>query len=178
MAEPDDLSPIDPDVLRAYIAAQQCPWCLRTGFQVLARYTQAAHGVDRWELRALAGITYSASVCAPEVSERLAEVGRERSPAMLAAMRVHARKPHRVSAAGRAINTAKIKAAWSPEVQRKGTDASAAAHRKPHLCTGGCGRMIMTSTPATCSPECRRAVQAANLARTRERLARRAAAVE
>ena len=64
------------DQIRAGIEAQICPWCGSGPFKILASHTTRLHGVDRFQLRDLAGFTYSASVCAPEVADERREIVR------------------------------------------------------------------------------------------------------
>lgn len=62
--------------IQAGIEAQICPWCDAGPFKILASHTTRLHGVDRFQLRDLAGLTYSASVCAPEVADERREIVR------------------------------------------------------------------------------------------------------
>lgn len=57
------------EALRAAIESQTCPWCGRGPFKRLAGHTNKEHGIDRVELRDLAGLPRSSSVCSPESSE-------------------------------------------------------------------------------------------------------------
>lgn len=57
------------EALQAAIKSQICPWCGRGPFRALAIHTNAAHGVGRLELRDLAGVPRSSSVCSQERSE-------------------------------------------------------------------------------------------------------------
>lgn len=58
--------------LRRYISAGQCPWC-ESGktFKVLALHTYLIHGISRYELRELAGLNRSTSICDPDHSAKL-----------------------------------------------------------------------------------------------------------
>ncbi|GAP53824.1 hypothetical protein AHiyo6_03890 [Arthrobacter sp. Hiyo6] len=58
------------EALLSAIAAQTCPWCGRGPFKVLASHTNKEHGVDRLELRRLADLSSSASICSPDTSGR------------------------------------------------------------------------------------------------------------
>jgi hypothetical protein len=58
------------EALRSAIEAQTCPWCGAGPFKVLAAHTNKAHGVDRSELRRLAGLNSGASICSPEFSDQ------------------------------------------------------------------------------------------------------------
>lgn len=61
--------PPSAEALQRAIEAQVCPWCGEGPFRLLAVHTNKAHGVDRYELRQMAGLSRSAPVCSPEVSE-------------------------------------------------------------------------------------------------------------
>lgn len=67
------------EALRAAIESQTCPWCGRGPFKMLAMHTNREHGIDRVELRDMAGIPRSGSICSAETSDasRRALVGRE-----------------------------------------------------------------------------------------------------
>jgi hypothetical protein len=58
--------------LRRYISAGQCPWC-KSGitFKILALHTYLIHGISGYELRALAGLNRSTSICDPAHSAKL-----------------------------------------------------------------------------------------------------------
>lgn len=62
------------EAVREAIAAHLCPFCGKGPYQSLAIHTCKVHGVDRLELRALAGMTTNEPVCSPEVSERRREI--------------------------------------------------------------------------------------------------------
>lgn len=57
------------EALRAAIESQTCPWCGRGPFKMLASHTNREHGIDRVELRDLAGLPRRSSICSPETSE-------------------------------------------------------------------------------------------------------------
>ena len=46
----------------------QCPFCPRDGFVMVARHTEAIHGVTAWELRDSGGLLGSDSICDPGFS--------------------------------------------------------------------------------------------------------------
>ena len=66
------LSPTQ-ETYRAAIDAQLCPVCGAGPYKVLSGHTHKAHGIDRHELRRLAGLPAKASVCSRETSERQRE---------------------------------------------------------------------------------------------------------
>lgn len=59
--------------VRNCIERQVCPFCGRGGFRVLARHTQAAHGVNARALREMAALPMAASICAPDFARELRE---------------------------------------------------------------------------------------------------------
>ncbi|MBK6040828.1 hypothetical protein [Streptomyces sp. MBT55] len=54
--------------IQAGIEAQICPWCGKGPFKILAGHTTRLHGVDRLQLRDLAGLLYRTPVCDPSVT--------------------------------------------------------------------------------------------------------------
>lgn len=65
------------EAIREAIAAGKCPWCGRGPWRVLASHTHHRHGVNRHELRHLAGYSREVSICDPDVSENVKERRRE-----------------------------------------------------------------------------------------------------
>jgi ribosomal protein S27AE len=143
-----------------------CPFCGRGPFQVLAGHTQKVHGVDRFELRELADLTYSTSI----LDERTREAFSARAKARLAAgiplpTNDGARKKRRLSPAGKRIAAEKLlrfAEQLGPEgLSRQRTAAarlSGELRRKPHPCPA-CGTILPTAHPITCSPACRRLIR-------------------
>lgn len=66
-----------PEAVRFAIEAQLCPFCGKGPFVIVALHTNHAHGIDRRELRDLAGIYYSASITPPEHRAERAEAARK-----------------------------------------------------------------------------------------------------
>ena len=69
------------------VLAGICPCCGKGPFALLARHTNARHGIDKKELRDLAGLAYKDSITAGELKERRRQIavelitaGRLRSP--------------------------------------------------------------------------------------------------
>jgi hypothetical protein len=120
----------DPDEagIRAAVLAGICPWCRKGPYKVVAGHTTRVHGVDRLKLRELAGLTYSASICDPEVSEACRERGA--SPESLARIREPGlaavkRKGRKLSPAAQELSRQKLAAVQSP-AQRAAALAAAA----------------------------------------------------
>ena len=66
-----------PAEVRAAIEAQTCPFCGKGPFIIVAGHTQRAHGIDRYELRDLAGLYYSTSITPPEHAAERAQAARK-----------------------------------------------------------------------------------------------------
>src|SRR5690242_21894038 len=61
------------EAIREAIAEQKYPWCGRGPYHILAGHTGRVHGVDRHELRRLAGLGRGDAICSPEVTARVRE---------------------------------------------------------------------------------------------------------
>lgn len=98
--------PLTEERIRAAIAARVCPWCAAGPFKCLALHTRKIHGVDRWELRDLAGLTTRESVCTPELSDTLRDAKPRKVQVQLALNAAAAargkRAPRKLTRAGRA----------------------------------------------------------------------------
>lgn len=64
--------PVSQEAIREAIAAQLCPWCGRGPFAMLPVHTNKTHGVDKWELRELAGYTTADPLCSAEARSKMA----------------------------------------------------------------------------------------------------------
>lgn len=97
----------DTQAVRAAIEAQTCPFCGRGPFKVIAVHTNKMHGVDKWELRNLAGLTSSESICASDYSEgaRDRAVRRKFHEYGGQTQKKTGRRPQRWTSAGLARNT-------------------------------------------------------------------------
>lgn len=95
----------DPEAVRAAVEALLCPFCGRGPFKALAVHTVQAHGVDKMQLRDMAGLRLSDSLCAPETRQRFHENGK-RSANIYAAVAAskRERKPRQWTEAGKAIS--------------------------------------------------------------------------
>lgn len=146
--------------------AGKCPWCGRGPYRLLAGHTNKSHGIDKYELRDLAGVAYSTSICDPELAEELSKNSKRRGSGGVIAS-AGPRKQARISDAGRA--------AWREAVGRltfaqhsaagkiggpKGGAIRGAQMRKPRqpcvVCGGEIPFISGNKVWKTCSPECRR----------------------
>lgn len=57
------------DAIRESIESGICPWCGRGPYKMLAGHVNGQHGIDRFELRELAGLTRHVSICDPAYSD-------------------------------------------------------------------------------------------------------------
>lgn len=154
------------EATRRAVMAGICPFCARGPFQVLASHTQKVHGVDRFELRELADLTYSTSL----LDERTRQQFSARAKARFATgvglpTSSGVGKKRRLSPAGKRIHAEKLlrfAEELGPErLSRQRTAAArygAAIRRKPHPCPV-CGTVLPTAHPITCSPACRRVIR-------------------
>jgi hypothetical protein len=169
------------EATRRAVLAGICPFCGRGPYQVLAGHTQEVHGVDRFELRELADLTYSTSI----LDERTREAFQARAKARLAAgiplpTNQGTRKKRRLSPAGKRIAAEKLHRfaeQLGPEGlsrQRKAAARrSGELRRKPHPCPA-CGTIMPTAHPITCSPACRRLIRVRTARASAEKRVRRA----
>lgn len=65
--------------IREKVLEGMCPFCPAGPFKLLARHTNVAHGVDRRELRLLAGLPFTRSILDQEFRTRISEERRARS---------------------------------------------------------------------------------------------------
>ncbi|MFE7906511.1 hypothetical protein [Streptomyces albogriseolus] len=101
----------DPEAVRAAIEAQLCPFCGRGPYKVIAVHTNKTHGIDKWELREMAGLTTRDSICAPEYASRARELAVQRKIHEFGAKTSkNGRRPQRWTTAGLKKQTAIIAA--------------------------------------------------------------------
>lgn len=86
---------LSPEAMRAFIDSCMCPYCDRGPFKVLAVHTNKAHGIDRRELRAQAGLTLNEPVASAEFRKRARELAFERDIGHSEAARVALRNAKR-----------------------------------------------------------------------------------
>jgi len=59
------------EAYRQHIEAQTCPFCGKGPFKSLVQHTGKGHGVNKWELRDLAGLTSLEPITSPELREKM-----------------------------------------------------------------------------------------------------------
>lgn len=127
------------DAIRDAVAAGKCPWCGRGPWKVLAAHTHQAHGIDKLELRHLAGVAKKDSICDPSYSQEVAE--RQRALAIARGTTPPRSGGHR----------------WSEGAKAKAR-AAAESRRKPRQNCVICGTQVpyRPSKPnlKTCSSAC------------------------
>jgi ROS/MUCR transcriptional regulator protein len=128
--------PPSEEAVRRAVEALMCPWCGKGPFKLLARHTNAAHGIDRNELRDRAGLCYNASVSSPDLSaQRSAHARKLQEEGKLLSGPSGTRNARRkLSKAAQALNLQKLDAARDPDQARsaleKARPAANAAARK------------------------------------------------
>jgi hypothetical protein len=108
-----------PETMRACIEQGICPFC-GAQYNNMAKHTTNTHGVNKDELKDLAGIPRSQGACSAEFSQKLADSVRNRADYQHQLQKMHAsppRKGHKksISPAGMAVQIAKLEAGRDPE---------------------------------------------------------------
>lgn len=70
---------VTPDVparVRELVDAQICPVCGEGPYKLVASHTNRAHGIDRFELRAMCGVNRTASITTDSVRDRYVQIGK------------------------------------------------------------------------------------------------------
>lgn len=131
----------EPAAVRAAIAAQTCPFCGGGPYKVIAVHTNKSHGIDKWELREMAGLTTRDSICAPEYADRARELAVERKLHENGAKSAkNERRPQRWTSAGRQKQTATITAVnarLAPEERITAARKAGEARRNKPTCKHG-----------------------------------------
>jgi len=143
--------------MRQCMKEGHCWWCDTGGWIALAIHTYHAHGISADDMRELALVTKCTPTCIPSYSRTLSlRPCNERN--LLRAQAAPRAKHHSLSTAGLMTARENLAKASGPEQRRRASIISAEKHRKPHPCPV-CGKMLPTSTPIPCSPECRKVVR-------------------
>lgn len=115
----DRVVPPSPEEMRRSISNGECPFCGER-YKNIAVHTYHAHGVDRYELKEMAGIPKTTAVCAPELSEALSEVGKreaQNNPERIAKFRQAFDPRRKRSLSAAAIEVQRRKAAMGRAAQ-------------------------------------------------------------
>jgi len=158
------------EVLRDCIKDGYCWWCDSSPWKMLAGHTSKAHGITATDLRRLAYLYKDTSICSPEHSYACTQRPQTLHPSPklvrkaggTCALSERARKEH----------TERLMAMATPEQRQRAGQKAAEKTRKPHHCPG-CGTLLPTAHPITCSSKCRKIVRqrtALVSAATRKRL--------
>lgn len=159
------------DAIREAIEAGKCPWCGRGPYALLAMHTNKAHGVDRFELRDLSGLTYNTRICDPDLAARLSERSK-RNGSGGAIRPTQPRKSPRINEAARKVlrengrrMTFEERSAAGKIGGLIGGKTRGEQMKKPRqscvVCEGEIPFIPGNTTWKTCSPECRRVNKAA-----------------
>lgn len=113
----------DQDAILRGIDAQLCPWCGQGPFAMLPVHTNKAHGIDKWALRDLAGLSTNDSLCSAEVLDKMSENAKANGHVekATAASRGRHRSGYRRTLEGRRRNMDNLQT-WSdenPELHRQ-----------------------------------------------------------
>lgn len=117
--------------IRRCVAEQICPFCGRGPYKMLPVHTNKSHGVDKWELRELAGMSTTETLCSPEsVDAMRAAAARNGSPGRERATEAsRTRRAQRWTSAGRERNAATLRA-WESAYPDEAAQARSAAGRR------------------------------------------------
>lgn len=113
---------------RRAVLAQDCPFCGKSGYRVVAMHVWKAHGILRRELSDLLGFTYKERICSEEASAAISE---SQGPGFKGTLR-KPQRPWKYSAAGieRNREAARLRVlSAGREWHAAGGRASAAAQR-------------------------------------------------
>lgn len=111
--------PVSQEAIRRAIDAQLCPWCGRGPFAMLPVHTNKTHGVDKWELRELAGYSTRQAISSPEARAKMAAAyDRERGDRV----RANSKRPPRWTTAGLRKQTETI-TRWMAENPEAATES-------------------------------------------------------
>ena len=163
------LSGVDPspDVIRDYIAQQQCWLCGKGGWVSLSQHLLKKHGLPASQVREMAYMFKRERIISDELSERFSKV---------ALVKFGKRRHLIVSGEPQPtkILSAKARDKLKSRIKKIRPLAAIAQRerRKPHHCSE-CGQLIETARPVHCSPKCAKKALSKSLKRamTPERIA-------
>ena len=110
------VAPLSPEAVMRFIETQTCPWCGEGPYKILVAHTRRAHGVTGAELREMAGLIKTASVCDPSLAAAKAE--RLKGTPLPDSAYAAPRRPRVLSEAAKQVARDKLAATRSPEAQR------------------------------------------------------------
>ena len=181
---PTRLDDPSPETLRECIKDGFCWWCGRNGFKWLSGHTSKAHGITANDLRDMAGLFKHQPTCNSELSERFRSRNLTDPRYIKQAKELKRVKGYKMSfsKAGRCYQDG-VKTPAFKAIRAKGQEEMARMRQngrhfgkpcKPHKCPG-CGKLLPTAHPITCSPECRKIVRQKTALRsleTRQKIAK------
>lgn len=138
-----------PEILRAYIEAQQCWWCGKGGWKSLPNHTCKAHGISAAELRELAYMYKKEPVSSRELREEDRQRTLARKDDWRASLKVRSQTVPVLSTKHKDELRARTKV-----LREKYKDIRIEKTRRPHKCRI-CGKEIPRASPRLCSEECR-----------------------
>jgi len=138
-----------PEILRAYIEAQQCWWCGKGGWKSLPQHTCKAHGISAAELRELAYMYKKEPVSSRELLEEDRQRTLARKDDWRASLKVRSQSVPVLSTKRKDELRTRTKV-----LREKYKDIRIEKTRRPHKCRI-CGKEIPRSSPRLCSEECR-----------------------
>ncbi len=156
-----------PDIIRNYIAQQQCWLCGKGSWVSLSQHLLKKHGLPASQVREMAYMLKRERIISDELSERFSEI---------ALVKFGKRRHILVSGEPQPakILSAKARDKLKSRIKEMRPLAAIAQRqrRKPHFCSE-CGKLIETARPVHCSPECahKASSESANKAMTPERIA-------
>ena len=129
--------PPSQEAARRAIAAQTCPFCGRGPFRMLPVHTNKAHGVDKYELRDMAGLMVRDALCSEEALSAMRDNAHpENREKAKGGPRT---KKYRYTKAGRAKQVKSLKT-WekeNPEAARRARSANAKKRWHPPAASAG-----------------------------------------
>jgi len=140
--------------MRECIKSQWCWWCDSGPWKCLAAHTSKAHGIYATDIRELAYLFKSSSICSPEHSAnaraRFVEMD---SRGVIKRVNNAHHTTHIMSTAGHDVAAACLKKTRNSPAFLEGEYKYHEAIKGKHPCPI-CGKMIPTSRPTYCSTEC------------------------
>jgi primosomal protein N' len=168
--------------IREAIAAQMCPWCHRGPFVMLPVHTNKMHGVDKLELRDLAGLKKADPICSEDLLAKLSDAydptsdrAAKARAASIAKAKAGTRRKPRFTKAGLAKQTETI-TKWMREHpdEHRANSAAAAASLTPEQ-RSAAGRKAWASLTPEQREAFRQAAQTPEAVEKRRRAARKPA---